>query len=94
MGILLEITVFRQIMLRPLPPTLPSAAAHPKVAIGWRRSGNKHGVAIGLYINIASVVFCGTLRLDFFSMPQTVADARASCSIAAPTIGARSIAWD
>ena len=46
--------------------------------IGQFGSGNKHGVAICLRHNVALVVFCGTLRLDFFTKPQTVADSKAS----------------
>jgi len=46
--------------------------------IGQFGSGNKHGVAVCLRNNLAPVVFCGTLRLDFFTKPQTVADSKAS----------------
>jgi hypothetical protein len=46
--------------------------------IGQFGSGNKHGVAVCLRNNLAPVVFCGTLRLDFFTRPQTVADSKAS----------------
>ncbi|MGA2033219.1 MAG: hypothetical protein ABSG68_13255 [Thermoguttaceae bacterium] len=46
--------------------------------IGQFGSGNKHGVAVCLRNNAAPVVFCGTLRLDFFTKPQTVADSKAS----------------
>ncbi len=46
--------------------------------IGQFGSGNKHGVAVCLRNDIAPVVFCGTLKLEFFTKPQTVADAQAS----------------
>lgn len=46
--------------------------------IGQFGSGNKHGVAVCLRNEIAPVVFCGTLRLEFFTKPQTVADSQAS----------------
>ena len=46
--------------------------------IGQFGSGNKHGVAVCLRSNVAPVVFCGTLQLDFFTKPQTVADSKAS----------------
>ncbi len=46
--------------------------------IGQFGSGNKHGVAVCLRNNVVPVVFCGTLRLDFFTKPQTVADSKAS----------------
>ena len=46
--------------------------------IGQFGSGNKHGVAVCLRHDIAPIVFCGTLRLDFFTKPQTVADSKAS----------------
>ncbi len=46
--------------------------------IGQFGSGNKHGVAVCLRNNLAPVVFCGTLKLEFFTKPQTVADSKAS----------------
>ena len=46
--------------------------------IGQFGSGNKHGVAVCLRNEIAPVVFCGTLRLEFFTKPQTVSDSKAS----------------
>ena len=49
-----------------------------QAVIGQFGSGNKHGVAVCLRNNVAPVVFCGTLRLDFFTKPQTVADSKAS----------------
>jgi len=41
-------------------------------------SGNRHGVAVCLRHEVAPVVFCGSLRLEFFTKPQTVSDAQAS----------------
>ena len=49
-----------------------------QAVIGQFGSGNKQGVAVCLRSNVAPVVFCGTLRLDFFTKPQTVADSKAS----------------
>jgi hypothetical protein len=49
-----------------------------QAVIGQFGSGNKHGVAVCLRNNVSPVVFCGTLRLDFFTKPQTVADSKAS----------------
>jgi hypothetical protein len=46
--------------------------------IGQFGSGNKHGVAVCLRNDIAPVVFCGTLKLEFFTKPQTVSDSQAS----------------
>lgn len=46
--------------------------------IGQFGSGNKHGVAVCLRNKIAPVVFCGTLKLEFFTKPQTVSDSQAS----------------
>ena len=46
--------------------------------IGQFGSGNKQGVAVCLRNKVSPVVFCGTLRLDFFTKPQTVADSKAS----------------
>src|SRR6478672_3352904 len=46
--------------------------------IGQFGSGNKHGVAVCLRNEIAPVVFCGTLKLEFFTKSQTVSDSQAS----------------
>ena len=46
--------------------------------IGQFGSGNKHAVAVCLRNKISPVVFCGPLKLDFFTKPQTVADSKAS----------------
>jgi hypothetical protein len=46
--------------------------------IGQFGSGNKHSVAVCLRNNLDPVVFCGTLRLEFFTRPQTVADGQVS----------------
>lgn len=46
--------------------------------IGQFGSGNKHGVALCLRNEIAPTVFCGSLRLEFFTKPQTVSDSQAS----------------
>jgi len=46
--------------------------------IGQFGSGNKHGVAVCLRNEIAPVVFCGSLRLEFFTRPQSVADSQSS----------------
>ncbi len=46
--------------------------------IGQFGSGCKHAAAVCLRNNVSPVVFCGTLRLDFFTKPQTVADSKAS----------------
>lgn len=46
--------------------------------IGQFGSGNKHGVAVCLRNEMAPVVFCGTLRLEFFTKPQTVSDSKAT----------------
>ena len=49
-----------------------------QAVIGQFGSGNKHGVAVCLRNEVSPVVFCGSLRLDFFTKPQTVADSKAS----------------
>jgi hypothetical protein len=46
--------------------------------IGQFGSGNKHGVAVLLRHSLSPVVFAGTLRLEFGTRPQTVADSQAS----------------
>jgi len=46
--------------------------------IGQFGSGNKHGVGVCLRNEVAPVVFCGSLRLEFFTKPQTVSDSQAS----------------
>ena len=44
--------------------------------IGQFGSGNKHGVAVCLRHDVQPIVFCGSLRLEFFTKPQTVPTAR------------------
>jgi len=46
--------------------------------IGQFGSGCKHAAAVCLRNNVAPIVFCGTLRLDFFTKPQAVTDSKAS----------------
>lgn len=46
--------------------------------IGQFGSGNKHGVNVLLRHDIAPVVYTGTLRLEFFTRPQTISDSKAS----------------
>ncbi len=46
--------------------------------IGQFGSGNKHAVAVLLRHDLSPVVFAGTLRLEFSTRPQTVADSQAS----------------
>jgi hypothetical protein len=46
--------------------------------IGQFGSGNKHGVTLCLRKGVNPMVFCGTLRLEFFTQPMTVADDKAS----------------
>jgi len=46
--------------------------------IGQFGSGNKHAVAVCLRHEVPPVVFCSTLKLEFFTKPQTVADGLAS----------------
>jgi len=46
--------------------------------IGQFGSGNKHGVTLCLRKGVEPTIFCGTLRLEFFTKPQTVSDSQAS----------------
>jgi hypothetical protein len=46
--------------------------------IGQFGSGNKHSVAVLLRNNLSPVVFAGSLKLEFSTRPQTVADSQAS----------------
>jgi len=46
--------------------------------IGTFGSGSKHAVAVCLRNNLDPVVFCGSLRLEFFTRPQVVSDGQAS----------------
>lgn len=46
--------------------------------IGQFGSGNKHAVAVCLRHGLSPVVFAGTLKLEFSTKPQTVADGLAS----------------
>lgn len=46
--------------------------------IGQFGSGNKHGVAVLLRNGLSPVVFAGTLKMEFSTRPQTVADGLAS----------------
>ena len=46
--------------------------------IGTFGSGSKHGVAVLLRHGLSPVVFAGTLRLEFGTRPQTVADSQAT----------------
>lgn len=46
--------------------------------IGQFGSGNKHGVAVLLRNGLSPVVFAGTLKMEFFTKPQTVSDTQAS----------------
>ena len=46
--------------------------------IGTFGSGAKNGVAVLLRNNLSPVVFAGTLKLEFGTRPQTVADSQAS----------------
>lgn len=46
--------------------------------IGQFGSGNKHAVAVLLRHDLSPVVFAGTLKLEFSTRPQTVADNQAS----------------
>jgi hypothetical protein len=56
--------------------SLADKASHQGV-IGQFGSGNKHGVALLLRHGLSPVVFAGTLRLEFGTRPQTVADSQA-----------------
>jgi len=49
-----------------------------KGVIGQFGSGNKHAVAVLLRNGLSPVVFAGTLKLEFGTKPQTVADGLAS----------------
>ena len=57
--------------------SLADKSSHQGV-IGQFGSGNKHGVAVLLRHGLSPVVFAGTLRLEFSTRPQTVADSQAS----------------
>jgi hypothetical protein len=57
--------------------SLADTSTHEGV-IGQFGSGNKHAVAVLLRHALAPVVFAGTLRLEFSTRPQTVADSQAS----------------
>lgn len=46
--------------------------------IGQFGSGNKHGVTLCLRKGLEPTIYCGTLRLEFFTKPQTVSDSKAS----------------
>lgn len=46
--------------------------------IGTFGSGSKHAVAVCLRNGLDPVVFCGSLRLEFFTRPQVVSDGQAS----------------
>lgn len=46
--------------------------------IGQFGSGNKNAVAVCLRHELSPIVFAGTLKLEFFTRPQTVADNQAS----------------
>ena len=46
--------------------------------IGQFGSGNKHSIAVLLRNELSPVVFAGTLKLEFSTRPQTVADSQAS----------------
>src|SRR5437016_2215774 len=49
-----------------------------EVVIGQFGSGNKHAVAVLLRHDLSPVVFAGTLKLEFGTRPQTVADSQAT----------------
>lgn len=57
--------------------SLADTSSHAGV-IGQFGSGNKHAISVCLRNNLDPVVFCGSLRLEFFTRPQTVADGQAS----------------
>jgi hypothetical protein len=57
--------------------SLADQSSHQGV-IGQFGSGNKHGIAVLLRHGLSPVVFAGTLRLEFGTRPQTVADSQAS----------------
>jgi hypothetical protein len=56
--------------------SLADKSSHQGV-IGQFGSGNKHGVAVLLRNHLPPVVFAGTLKLEFATRPQTVADSQA-----------------
>lgn len=57
--------------------SLADTSQHQGV-IGTFGSGSKHGVAVCLRHDLPPVVFSGTLKLEFSTRPQTVADSQAS----------------
>jgi hypothetical protein len=57
--------------------SLADTSSHEGV-IGQFGSGNKHAVAVLLRHALPPVVFAGTLKLEFSTRPQTVADSQAS----------------
>jgi hypothetical protein len=57
--------------------SLADTSGHEGV-IGQFGSGNKHAVAVLLRNGLSPVVFAGTLKLEFSTRPQTVADGVAS----------------
>lgn len=57
--------------------SLANTSNHAGV-IGQFGSGNKHAISVCLRNEFDPVVFCGSLRLEFFTRPQTVADGQAS----------------
>ncbi len=52
--------------------------SHNSGVIGQFGSGNKHGVAVLLRNELSPVVFAGTLKLEFSTRPQVVADSQAT----------------
>ena len=52
--------------------------ADNRSVIGQFGSGNKHAVNVLLRNDLSPVVFTGTLRMEFFTKPQTVSDTQAS----------------
>lgn len=57
--------------------SLADTSTHEGV-IGTFGSGCKHGVAVCLRNQLAPIVFAGTLKMEFSTRPQTVADNQAS----------------
>lgn len=57
--------------------SLADTSQHEQV-IGQFGSGCKQSVGLCLRYEVAPVVFCGSLRLEFFTKPQNVADSKAS----------------
>lgn len=57
--------------------SLADTSSHEGV-IGQFGSGNKHGVAVCLRHDLAPVVFCGPMKLEFFTKPQVVSDSLVS----------------